>query len=336
MEKIADDIPEYLEYLPENEINKQYKWEMLNIENQKTENVEEAKKLVTSYTSRENGGNLLNEFKESEYQNISYIDVKIVFRVKNPELSNYIIVNNAQICEAITENGIEISDADSTPNEWIYGEDDQDYENIKVQNFDMSLKKYVSSVKVIEDNNEKIIETENTGDSKTDIIPKVELKRKKLNNTEVKFIYTIKVTNDGDIAGMVNTIFDYVPDGLKFYEEDNKDCVQTENIIAIKSFENVLINPGESVETTLVLRWEKIKENIGLKTNIAEIAESFNDKNAQDIDSTAGNNKKGEDDQSEAQVLISISTSFWKYIVGIGILLMILIGGVLLIKKYVI
>ena len=86
----------------------------------------------------------------------------------------------------------------------------------------------------------------------------------------------------------------------------------------------------------MVLRWEKIKENIGLKTNIAEIAESFNDKNAQDIDSTAGNNKKGEDDQSEAQVLISISTSFWKYIVGIGILLMILIGGVLLIKKYVI
>lgn len=41
---------------------------------------------------------------------------------------------------------------------------------------------------------------------------------------------------------------------------------------------------------------------MGLKTNWAEIYEDYNEHNSPDIDSTPGNNKKGEDDIDEAPV----------------------------------
>ena len=74
-------------------------------------------------------------------------------------------------------------------------EDDDDYEVILVRTFDLSLLKYVSTVYVTEDGVTKTIQTGNTGDDNTDTIPKVEIHRKKINSTIVRFGYTIKITN---------------------------------------------------------------------------------------------------------------------------------------------
>ena len=38
----------------------------------------------------------------------------------------------------------------------------------------------------------------------------------------VKFKYQIKVTNEGEIEGYATEIKDYIPEGLKFVEKDNK------------------------------------------------------------------------------------------------------------------
>ena len=45
-EEVADDIPDGLEFLPDNEINKQYRWTMYDAEGNVTENVSEAVRVV--------------------------------------------------------------------------------------------------------------------------------------------------------------------------------------------------------------------------------------------------------------------------------------------------
>ena len=52
-------------------------------------------------------------------------------------------------------------------------------------------------------------------------VVKVELYRKNINDVTVKFRYSIRITNEGDIAGYAKEITDYVPEGLRFLAEDN-------------------------------------------------------------------------------------------------------------------
>ena len=50
------------------------------------------------------------------------------------------------------------------------------------------------------------------------------------------------------------------------------------------------------------------ESNTGLIPNTAEIVESYNELGLQDVDSTAGNKVKGEDDMGTAEVILSIKT----------------------------
>ena len=52
--EITDDIPEYLEYLPEDSTNVEYMWKMYDENGAETEKVEEAVKVKTQYLSKEN------------------------------------------------------------------------------------------------------------------------------------------------------------------------------------------------------------------------------------------------------------------------------------------
>lgn len=75
---------------------------------------------------------------------------------------------------------------------------------------------------------------------------------------------------------------------------------------------------------------------MGLKTNIAEISEDYNDKGVPDRDSTPNNKKDGEDDIDDAPVMLSISTGKEKVFIILGVTVLITIaGGVVLIKKFV-
>ena len=200
--------------------------------------------------------------------------------------------------------------------------------------------KFVSDVTVIEDGKETTTETGNTGDPNKDIIPKVEIHRKKINSTIVKFGYKIKVTNEGDIAGYAKEITDYVPEGLKFYEEDNKGWVDRgNNVISTTLLENTLLQPGESAEVYVVFRWINGATNLGLKTNIAEISKDYNEEGVPDRDSTPNNKVNGEDDIDDAAVLLSISTGLVNNIIRyatIGIAMLGILGvGIFAIKKYV-
>ncbi len=341
--EIADDIPEYLTFLPENETNMQYGWTMYDESGNVTENAEEAVEIRTTYLSKENettpGEFLLQAFDrtaEISEDNPDYLDIKVAFQVKDPNSNTEIITNQAQITDDTDENGNPVVDIDSTPGEWNEGEDDQDIENVKVEYFDLSLLKYVTQVVVTEDGVQKVTETGNVGDE-NDIIPKVEIHRKKIDSTTVKFVYTIKITNEGNIAGYAKEVSDDIPEGLEFVAEDNPQWTLGEDgWIHTRALENTLLQPGESATVNVTFTWINGDDNLGVKTNTAEITEDYNDKGVPDIDSTPGNKVPGEDDIDIAEVLLSISTGKAQtyFVLGTAVLIT-LASGIAIIRKFV-
>ena len=334
--EISDDIPEYLEYLPDEETNVNYLWKMYNKDGKETTNSEEATKLKTSYLSKANGEDKL--LKAFDGENVNYKDIKIAFKVKDPDSNKTIITNHAQISDDTDENGNPIKDKDSETDKWNEGEDDQDVEHVKVEYFDLSLLKFVSKIIVQEDGQEKITQTGYNGHEEPEPVVKVELHKKKLNQVTVKFGYGITITNEGDIPGYATEIKDYVPDGLKFDAEDNpqwKD--EGNNLISTAQLQNKLLKPGESATVEVILTWINGPDNLALKTNTAEISKDKNEYGVPDRDSTPDNQKEGEDDIDIAKVILAVSTGTVKtyFMLATG-LLVIVCAGVILIKKYVI
>ena len=351
--KVSDDVPDGLEYLPDNNLNKEYRWVMYDKDGKETTDVKNAVKLTTDYLSKEQGEArmaanselkenpaLLTAFdgtKEISDTNPDYADVKIAFKVTEPNGSSKILVNSAQITDDTDKNGKDVDDIDSTPDKWIDGEDDQDKEYIKLTEFDLALRKWVTQAIVIENGKETVTQTGHKAEDDPEQVVKVELNRKKLNSVTVKFRYSIRVTNEGDIAGYAKQIKDYIPEGLKFDAKDNPDWKdEGNNIITTRKLENTLLQPGQSAEVEVLLTWKNDKNNLGLKVNTAEISEDYNEKHVHDKDSTPNNKVPGEDDIDDAPVLLSISTGAAKLYIALSCTVLItLAGGIVLIKKFV-
>ena len=344
--EIKDDIPEGLEFLPDDETNKEYRWIMLDEEGNETEDVTKAKYITSDYLSKENektvGENLLKAFNEEDYEAGSikepdYKEVKVAFKVTMPNTSDEIIINQAQISDDSDEDGNEVTDKDSTPNEWIDGEDDQDIEKIKVQYFDLALRKWVTKAIVIEDGKEVVRETGHKAEDDPEAVVKVDLKKSKLNKVVVKFEYQIRVTNEGQIAGSVEEISDYIPEGLKFVAADNPEWEEVNGKVVTDQLAGQIMQPGESKEVTILLTWINREDNMGLKVNVAEISKDYNEYGSPDIDSTPNNKVPGEDDIDDAPVMLTVTTGQEVVYIGITIAVLgIIAGGVIGIKKYVI
>ena len=334
--EVLEHLPEYLDYV-EGEFNNNFGWKV----------AQDGKTISTSILSQEKGTeNKLKAFDkqtdDGQGSGLDYKDLQILCKVNDNAPSKTNIVNVAEISKYEDEDGKDVTeDVDSKPkNVDTKNEDDDDYDTVLVKTFDLSLIKYVSKVIVTEDGVTKETETGNTGNNSTDMIPKVEIHRKKLDSTSVKFAYTIRITNEGDVEGFAKEITDYVPEGLEFSEEDNTGWTNKGNrVIATRALEDTLIEPGESKDVTVIFRWIQGKDNLGLKTNIAEISEDYNKEGIQDRDSTPGNKKFGEDDIDTAEVLLAISTGIKNnaitYITIGSVILIVLATGIISIKKYV-
>lgn len=341
--EVKDDIPVGLEFIADNEINTKYGWKMYDKAGNETTDVTEAKMIKTDYLSKEKSesrgeDNLLKPFEYKEGAELDYRDVQVAFKVVGEGvLSDRIIINTAEITNETDEQGKQVKDRDSTPDNDKENEDDIDKEYLKLKYFDLSLLKWVSSAMVTENGKTTETLTGHTGLENPEPVVKVELNRKKLDKVTVKFAYTIKVTNEGEIEGYAKEISDYIPEGLKFVAEDNPQWSEKDGKIVTRQLENTLLNPGESANVTVILTWKNSQDNLGLKTNVAEISEDFNEYGEEDIDSTPNNQVEGEDDIDNAQVLLSISTGKAKMYIALTFGIMItLAGGIILIKKFVI
>ena len=369
--EVSDDIPNGLVFEADDATNKAYGWVMYREMTEGDENIakediieyngkkyvittktEEATMIRTRYLEK----TLIKAF-DPETKTLSYADVKVVFTIKEPKDfdKDRVIINQAQITE---DSG---DDEDSTPNEW-QDEDDEDIEKVRIPIFDLSLLKWVTQSVVTVDGKTTTTNTgfkpnkgltESTGEgirnnNEPEPIAKVELDKKKLNKTVVKFVYKIRVTNEGEIPGYATEVTDYIPEGLEFHVEDGNNkqygwVKSGDDKIVTRALETVLLNPGESKELEITFRWINSEKNLGQKINIAEISEDANDYNTDDIDSTPNNREnpykeEQEDDDDFALVILSIktgATQFMSYFTLITITFAIVGGGIILIKKYV-
>ena len=116
---------------------------------------------------------------------------------------------------------------------------------------------------VIENGQETVTETGYDGTEVPKPIVKVELDRKKLEDVEVKFTFTIKIINEGKIAGYAKEVSDYIPEGLEFIPEENPQWTVQGDKIVTEALANTLLQPGESATVDVVLRWVKDANNMG-------------------------------------------------------------------------
>ena len=339
-EEVKDDLPEGLEFLPDNEINTEYRWVMYDAEGNVTENVADAETIRTDYLSKaqedETGrDNLLQGFDPDTMTQPDYKDVKIAFKVTEPNTSDRILINTAEISEDSDEDGEPVDDIDSTPDNDEPEEDDIDIEKVKVTYFDLALEKIITKVTMELDGETYVDETGHKFGEKPEEVVKVELGNHKIEDSVLKFTYKIRITNEGNKAGYAYEVKDYIPEGLEFVAEDNDDSwtlSEDGKTVTTDQLKDTLLQPGESADVEITLRWINGQTNLGVKTNWAEISEDSDD----DIDSTPDNNDKDEDDIDDAEVVLSIVTGVGEHYIGVIIsVLVILAGGIILIKKFV-
>ena len=344
--EIKDHLPPYLTYV-DSEFNREYGWEVS----------EDGRTVTTRYLEN----SLINAPRENAEGELvlSYMEVPIMCRVNENAIPDENITNIADITEYQDENKEPVIDRDSSEDnvelpsdeelpgykddetgEYIPGqEDDDDFEKVVVKIFDLSLRKWVTQAIVIDENgNTTITETGHQPYDDPEDIVKVEIHRNKLNQTTVKFRYSIRVTNEGGVAGYAEEVTDYVPEGLRFIAEDNPGWTdEGENVISTRLLENTLLQPGEYADIEVVLTWINGEDTMGVMTNTAEISEDYNDYGVPDIDSTPDNRVEGEDDIDDAPVMLSISTGQARIYFTLGFTILITIaGGIVLIKKFVI
>ena len=202
--------------------------------------------------------------------------------------------------------------------------------------FDLKLRKWVTQAIVIENGKTVYTETGHKAEDEPEEVVKVDLRKSKLEDVVVKFKYSIRVTNEGEIAGEATEIRDDKPDGLIFVQDDNPDWRYENGDIITDKLAGTTLQPGESAEVEILLTWDNSEDNMGTMINRAEIQKDHNDYGVPDIDSTPGNRVPGEDDIDDAPVMITVKTGT-DYIIYSSILLgaiaIITAGGVLIKKK---
>ena len=338
-EEVKDDLPEGLEFLPDNSINTEYRWVMYNETGEETDNVEEAVTIRTDYLSKAQEDatgrdNLIKAFDPETMTQPDYKDIQIAFRVTEPNTSDRVLINTAEISEDSDDDGDPVDDIDSTPDNDNDEEDDIDIEKVKVTYFDLALRKIISKVTMTLDGETTVEETGHEFEDDPEEVVKIDLGNHKIETSVIKFTYQIRITNEGNKAGYAYEIKDYIPEGLEFVEEDNEGWVLSEDgkTVTTDQLSDTLLEPGDSAIVEITLRWINGQNNLGVKTNWAEISEDSDD----DIDSTPDNFVEGEDDIDKAEVVLAIVTGVGEHYIGvITAVLVLLAGGIILIKKFV-
>ena len=126
-------------------------------------------------------------------------------------------------------------------------------------------------------------------------VEKVEIYRKKTEETSVQVEYKIKVMNTGEIAGTA-VIEENIPEGMKIANNDGTWEEKEGKLIKVIPE----IGAGETKEYTVLLNWEQTGENMGEKANEVKLVETGN------VPGFVDNNDK--DNTSKANVIISVET----------------------------
>ena len=287
--EIVDNVPAGLVFDPTDSLNVTNQWTLNN-----------GKIYSTLLENR-----LLNAYNEVTGE-VDYADIQVVFTIGNWE-NDKLIINVAEITE--DANDLDLKDIDSTPGNNVSGEDDIDIEKVKIQEFDLALKKFLATVNG-ESQGREILPKQNTNfeyTKKTDI---VDVKKGDV------LVYTIRIFNEGDVDGYAKEVVDNVPSGLIF---DSNHPINVANKWTLKdgkiystALENTLIkayNPETGVVSYADIQVAFTVGDVGkdkIIINVAEITKDYNEKGILDNDSTPGNNAPNEDDIDREKVKVLV------------------------------
>lgn len=285
-----------------------YAWEDQNkdgIKAQRDIGIQGIKAILVNVNTVETIGAILtDENGYYRFNNVEPGEYQIIFEYNSKDygLTEYKKTEE----EEINSNAIKVEDGAAITDVIKVVDKNIHYINIGLVNipvFDMSLTKRVSKITV---QNAEETKTYNFNNAE---LAKVEINGKYINGSTVLVEYKIRVTNEGELAGTVEKIVDYMPKEMTFTSDLNSAWVQESNgNLYNTELSKVEINPGETKEVTLVLRKKMTEDNTGTINNRAEIAEASNLSNTEDYDSIPGNKVQGEDDISTADVIIGIKT----------------------------
>ena len=262
--EITEDVPEGLEFIwselegeeldndpnltdAEKEavkFNQQYLWGNFQYD----DNKEKIVKISTDYLSKEvNDENLIPAFGDNDgtktEEDLHYKEVSVKFKVVSDNVTGTIIRNEAAITNDTDENGDPVDDRDSSTDDWVKYEDDEDFDNVILQSFDLALRKFIVAVsddETIDDeeylknadgsySRAPVVDTSllNTTDEEGNLITTAiynHTKEPVLVQIGDYVIYMLRVYNEGEIAGYAAEIKDHLPPYLEFVDNEfNKE-----------------------------------------------------------------------------------------------------------------
>ncbi|MCF0124411.1 MAG: hypothetical protein HUJ68_01405, partial [Clostridia bacterium] len=189
------------------------------------------------------------------------------------------------------------------------------------KNCDFKIDKYVSKITVT------TINGTTAKDYNNEKLAKVEIRSKEINGSTVIIEYKLLIENIGGVAATLDGVKDYLPEGLTFSSQLNKNWAQnSDGSIFYAGNSKYIMQPGENIELTLIATKQMKSNTTGIFTNKAELGTVVGTGNKKDADMS--------NNSSEAQVIIGISTGAYTYITFVTIVLGILvIGAIILYKK---
>ena len=125
-------------------------------------------------------------------------------------------------------------------------------------------------------------------------LERIDINSHEISNSNAIITYEVKVTNDSEINGSSMIVVD-IPDGFEVVESEGW-TFENGNLSRMTNE----MQPGETVTYTIKLKWEYAKSEVGIKTNLAKISQTFNVPGFEEITL--------DDNTSETEVIISVST----------------------------
>ena len=191
--------------------------------------------------------------------------------------------------------------------------------------FDLALNKYISRVTIRNEDGETHLDRDNV----TGNFVRMDIRARAIQGTAAVINYRIVVTNEGEVAGNVKSIIDYMPPTLIFSSELNPNWHRnTDGNLIYTGMADERILPGESRTANLVLTTTVTTALQGYSiVNAAAIHEYENDNG---IANAKGN------DRSEATVQFAVATGGVAMYVSIVIACMVILSaGIYFINKKV-
>lgn len=191
---------------------------------------------------------------------------------------------------------------------------------INNNSFDLSIKTYISNVKVKTEKNTE----EYTYDE--DDFTRVEIASKEIEGAEVLATITIKVSNIGNTPGYVNQVKDTIPEGWNFDEKLNKNwSIGKDNSLYYSASKNDIIQPEKFTEIKLILTKEMTGNTTGTFKNTASIVSSTNKLELPD--------ENKENDSASVDFIVTIKTGIVRYMLYMVIIMIIATSIFFIINK---